>query len=1045
VEPQQRKSGSVAAAERRYLTIVFSDLIDYTGLSERLDPEDLLAVQQKYQTLALEIVERYGGFVSRLTGDGILIYFGYPIAHENDAERAVRASLELVQALKDLDLDVPGEPGFRLSVRLGVHTGPVLIGPELGSAGIIEHAVVGKAVNLASRLQTMAPPNSILVTSDTLELVEGLFDSTSLGMFGIKGLSQPVAVHTVTRSRPSTPRSSARFRRGATRVIGRETILERMKRSWSDVETSGRRRVLCIVGEAGHGKTRMSMVLRRHAELQSGNVLQINCHELFAQTPLYAVAATLWTSTGLNADDDDVGRTAKIENFLKGFGLSSAENVETANSLFETLGLPGPARQAVPILTKQRRFDLLLALLREMASKGPLLLWIEDAHWLDPSSAELLADLSARVAEAPILFLITARPLRHELALPTPDEIVQLEPLSEDQCLELARSLPGSDTLPPELLDRAITLADGNPLFVEQLMLSLIDNQGRSTWATGRDDVVPLTLAEMMSERLDRLPAGRRIVQMSACLGRSFTPKSLGLLLDDGQLEHGDVLDQLVKADILRIQEGTAEPSYEFRHALLQRAAHDSMVQSERRAAHARIAEMLGSGDSGPVIPEVFAHHLTAAGQVRKAVEAWLHAGRTAVRRSAYVEAIAHIERGLSLLAQLPDQLERETLEKGLQAALIGPLTATAGPTSEKMLRCCQRGLQLCKEGPPSPLIFAFLFGQFSHAICRGNSDLALTSAELFHSTAMAAKYESGQVIGHRLLGLVHLSRGNVAKAIEELQASLDLYSPERDEAATHVFGQNTQVHSRSVLSLSLLHAGRVDEALRVGAQALLSIDELQHPHSSALALGYVGGWVYGLCGASAQQMHATGRLEALAEQHRLQNFRIIGQAFKGWALCQSGDLQQGIAILDKAVRELEAVDFWLSLPGHMAVLADAMRQAKRYRDAADVCERALRHIALSGERLHEPELKLVRAAVAADAKGHVDDSIREMLHSAVASAQELSLPFCEHRAWRTMRSYVGNDCLGAEGEQRLEELSALNDLEERAGRIIGASYPQTA
>ena len=186
MEPQQRKSGSVAAAERRYLTIVFSDLIDYTGLSERLDPEDLLAVQQKYQTLALEIVERYGGFVSRLTGDGILIYFGYPIAHENDAERAVRASLELVQALKDLDLDVPGEPGFRLSVRLGVHTGPVLIGPELGSAGIIEHAVVGKAVNLASRLQTMAPPNSILVTSDTLELVEGLFDSTSLGMFDIK-------------------------------------------------------------------------------------------------------------------------------------------------------------------------------------------------------------------------------------------------------------------------------------------------------------------------------------------------------------------------------------------------------------------------------------------------------------------------------------------------------------------------------------------------------------------------------------------------------------------------------------------------------------------------------------------------------------------------------------------------------------------------------------------------------------------------------------------------------------------------------------------
>jgi class 3 adenylate cyclase/tetratricopeptide (TPR) repeat protein len=1045
VEPQQRKSGPAAAPERRYLTIVFSDLTDYTGLSERLDPEDLLEVQQKYQNLALGIVERYGGFVSRLSGDGILIYFGYPVAHENDAERAVRASLDLVQALKDLDPDVPGDPGFRLNVRLGVHTGPVLIGPEFASGGVVEHAVVGKAVNLASRLQTMAPTNSILVSSDTLELVEGLFDSTFLGELDIRGLSEQVAVHRILRARPSTPRSSARFRRGAKQVVGRDRLLERMNRHWAEVQATATRRLVWVIGEAGLGKTRLSMELCRHAELNGGRVVQVNCHELFARTPLYAVAGALWTQVGLQSDDDEKARATKIETFLARFGLATKANVETANSLFEILGGVASARQALPVLTKQRRFDLLLALLREVAGKTPLLLWIEDAHWLDPSSAELLADLWSRIGEAPILFLATARPLPHDLPLPAPDEVLELEPLSEAECRDLAHSMPDSDALPAELVDRAIGLADGNPLFVEQLMLSLIDNQGGATRPTGREEVLPLTLAEMMSERLDRLPGGRRIVQMSACLGRSFTPKSLAHLLGDPDVHQTDVLDQLVKADILRVQEDAAEPSYEFCHALLQRAAHDSMVQSERRATHARIADMLASDETGPPIPEVYAHHLTAAGAIRRAVDAWLRAGQSAGRRSAYVEAIAHIERGLELVDQVADQSERDALEKSLQAALIGPLTAIGDQTADRMLQCCQRGLQLCKEGPPSPLIFAFLFGQFSHAICSGNGELTLSSAELFQSAAIKVNSESGQVVGHRLLGSVHLGRADIARATKELKASLDLYRPERDQAALQMFGQNIQVHSLSILCLALLYVGEVEEALRFGIDALNSIDELQDPHSSALALGYVGGWVFGMCGALEQQRHAVARLEALASQHRLRNVRLFAEGFTGWILCRSGELERGIAMLEKAVGELEAVNFALSLPGYMAVLADNLRRAKRYHDAEDLCQRASKLIARSGQRLYEPELKRLCGMVAADARGHVDEEVRAMLQSAIDRAQELRLPLVEVRAWRTLQRYVGYERLGAHGNQRLKELAFLNDLEDRAARLIRANYPLTA
>lgn len=1037
--------GSVAAAERRYLTIVFSDLADYTRLSEQLDAEDLLDVQTRYQRLALEIVERYGGFVSSFSGDGILIYFGYPVAHENDAERAVRASLELVQAVQSLDLHLPDQPAIRLTVRVGLHTGPVLVGPELASGGILEHAAVGQAVNLASRLQSIAPPNSVLVSNETLELVEGLFDSTSLGSRSIRGLSLPVAVHQVTRARPSTRRGSARFRRGATRMIGRTDVIDLMWRSWADVQSGSKRHILFVIGEAGLGKTRLAMELAQRAQQQSGNVLQINCHELFSGTPLYAVAATLWARAGVGPDDDDTVRTDKLGALLERLGLRNAENIETANSLFEILGVRRAGPQgAAPVGLKQRQFDLFLALLRETTSRGPLVLWVEDAHWLDPSSAELLADLSAHVAEAPILFLVTARSIPGQLALPEADKVIHLAPLSEHECLELAHSVPGAKTLSSEVLDRAVTLADGNPLFVEQLTLSLIDSQSQSPHGGARDNALPLTLAEIISEKLDRLPGGRRIVQASACLGRSFTPKFLELLLDNQQTQHAELLEQLVKADILRIQEGTAELRYEFCHALLQRAASDSLVQSERRAIHGRIARVLASGGTGPVIPEVLAHHLTTAGQFQEAVGAWLQAGIAAARRSAYVEAIAHIERGLELLTQVADLKMRETLEIGLQAALIGPLTAIGGPTSERMLKCCQRGLQLCKDGPPSPLMFAFLFGQFSHAVCRGNGPLATSSAELFLSVAQNANYESGQVIGHRLLGLCRLTQGNVGKSVEALEASLQLYSAERDEAATHVFGQNTQVHSRSVLSLSLLHAGRIDEALRVGNEALQSIDELQHPHSSALALGYVGGWVFGLCGAVNQQMHAARRLVTLAEQHRLQSFRIFGQAFIGWALCRSGDLPQGITILEQAVKELEAVEFWLSLPGHMAVLADAMRVVGRRREAMDLCARALRHVTTAGERLHEPELKRVLAMTMRDERGRADDEVRELLHSAIGSARELGLPLFELRVLQSMKTCLGEGRLDTEATHRLRELSYLQGLEERAARFIGSTYPYT-
>jgi tetratricopeptide (TPR) repeat protein len=676
-----------------------------------------------------------------------------------------------------------------------------------------------------------------------------------------------------------------------------------------------------------------------------------------------------------------------------------------------------------------------------MANRRPLVLCIEDAHWIDPTGGELLPELARAVADKPVLFLVTTRPpVADHFDLTIPCATLQLSPLSEAECLELAASVPGAKILPEQVLRQVVMQADGSPLFVEQLTLSIIDNHGRAQAPGARGNELPLTLAEMVSERLDRIPGARRIVQMAACLGRSFTRPFIESLLETEPDQTAALLDRLVNAEILRRPDDAS--SYEFRHALLQRAAHELMVPSVRRAAHARIVRALQTG-RGPVVPEVLAHHLTEAGQFTEAATAWLQAAAAAARRSAYAEAIRHVERGLGLVGEIADPDARRNLEISLQASLIGPYTATSGATYEKVLTCCQRGLLLCREGPPNPLVFAFLFGQFTHSICRANMALAGTSADLFLSAATKANYDSGKVIGHRLAGMVLAGRGKLDESIAELKTSLDLYVPERDEAATHVFGQNAQVHSSSLLSFALIHAGRIEEALRVGSATLASIDELKHPHSSALALGYVGGWVYGLCGFTEKLMQASRRLVTLAEQHEIENMRRFGQAFIGWALCQSGDLAQGIAYLEQAVGELESVGFRLTLPTHMSVLANAMRRAGQHEEALAICRRALKIVDDGGERLCEPEVRRVMATVLAKLSGPSSPAARDMFRSAIECARAVHSPLLEYRALRSAGD-TAPDLLDAELRRRLDALASLGELPARA-HLVAAGLPAAA
>jgi len=1031
------------ASERRFLTIEFIDLVGSTDLAERLDPEDLGPLLRRYQRLALTVMGRFGGFVAQVFGDGILVYFGYPAAHEHDAERAVRAALALLQQLRDLDTNVHGRTLPRLEARIGIHSGLVLIAQELlVGAGTSRYDVVGEAINLSARLQTEAPPGGIAISQETMELVEGLFACKSLGVKSIKGLLRKVEVYEVMRALPGAKRTESRLRRGATRMVGREPAIERILSCWNVVKDESRCQTLAVVGDAGVGKTRLVLELSGRPEFVDATLLQAQCHEIFASTPLYPIGVFLWARAGLTADDEESVRYDKISGYLDELGCNTQDNRGLVASL---LGMAAPVTSteivATPQLLKRAQYEFIVSIVKQAAGARPVILWIEDAHWLDPSSAELLHDIVTTSARWPVLVVLTMRPFPKGPTLPAIDETVRLEHLGLEDCLELARSVPGAGVLSDEMVSKAVAAAEGVPFFLEQLVISLIEEQSRGPTPHRRLGGVPLMLAELMSERLDRRPGARRIAQAAACIGGSFTRDFLLALLKDEAGQVQERLEALVEAEILLPRRYGAEIRYEFRHALLQRMAHESMLHAERRLMHGRIVEVLRDAEGGePTIPEALAYHLTEAGAFPEAIGAWLRAGTSAGKRSAHVEAIEHIRKGLDLLDQIPDPGSRRQFELNLQVSLMGSLLATQSATSSELAACCERGLQLCEESAATGMVFPFAFGQFTFVNCRGRSSEAISLATQFISRAEREGFQSERVIGHRMLGQALLAQGSAAAAKPELERSLALYIPERDAAATHMYGQNTEVHTKSLLSLTQLCLGDVDAALDAGLDALQTADALRHPHSTAIPMVYVGGWVFGLCEATEQMMTEARNLLALAEQHRLYGFRAHAAAFVGWALCQGGNPGQGIPMIAKAIAAFDSVQFRLSEAGHLSNLADAQRRVGRLTDAAVTCERAMQ-LMPEGGRWLEPELRRVQAVIAADLAPTDWQRAETLFRCAIQCAQEFQFPVFERRCLVSFEQFLkSSGRRDVAVETRLGELSHLANLGQRVASAMRAS-----
>jgi len=984
--------------ERRYLTIVFCDLVGSTVFSEILDPEELHDLLLRYQHLCTEIVRSYNGVVARCVGDGLLFDFGYPVSHGNDAERAIRASLDILDQLPTIVASMGRNPPPTLSVRIGISTGLVVIGPELGPAWHLDHSIIGKPANIAARIQEAALPNSVLISRDTLDLVEGLFDVEPLGVRTLKGIAAPVPLFKILGSSSNLARNEARFQRGANKMVGRADSMNQLVNIWSKVRAGATLATVQIIGEAGVGKTRLVHEFRRLQLATNSHFIRINCFELSRNTPLFPIANCIRAEAQIFLSDSKNVNANKLRDFLSQFAADAGYPY-----IAPLLGLDDDEIKTPisPILVKKHLFGALISLMVGAGRSRPTVLCIEDTHWLDPSSTELLREIITACIALPILVLLTSRDVNKKFALNNHE--ILLNPLTSAESQELAHNIPGAHALPPQVLQRAVEISDGLPLFIEHVIISALDQQTGMQASVNPHLLsgIPPTLAEVLFERLDRFPGAKQVMQAAASFGRSF---SAGILCDVLALpleDLNDTLELLVRAEFLRRRDVGSQRLFEFRHTLLQRACYESMIQATKKGYHSRIVIALrkGSGSGDLSQPEMLAHHLTGAEMFEDAAQAWLKAGLDAVQKSANIEAIEHFRRALEVIGMIRDPVYRHKLAITAHASLIAPLVAVRGYASAEVADSCRRGLELCVTDAASPMAFPFLYAQFTWAVSSGHFAEAMSLAELFLKRTEASSYTPGTVIGYRLLGMSLFAGGKAIEARDALAKSIALYVPQRDDAVTYLFGQNSKVTGQSLLALIHFHLGDVEKALTVGFDTLQIAEEVKHPLSKAIAISYIGGWLAGYLGAVDVVSRQAKRLITLAENYNLGVFAAYGDSFLGWALVEQGHIGQGTTLLESAVEKFRQMGWRLSLPNVLLILSCAKCFSGNYDAAYSLCVEARRLSAEGGERWVEAEALRVEAMILA--KMHSTDLERaeSIMWASIECARRLKSPTFELRS----------------------------------------------
>jgi class 3 adenylate cyclase/predicted ATPase len=964
---------SAPDAERRQLTVLFCDLVGSTQLSSQLDPEDLRAVVRAYQEAAAEVIRQYEGHIAQYLGDGLLVYFGYPAAHEDDARRAVHAGLGIVHAIATLNTRLAAPYGVHLAVRLGIHTGQVVVG-QMGGGERHEHLALGETPNIAARLQALAPADAVVISAVTARLVRDTFHLEDLGTHALHGVAEPMAVSRV-RALPAMPGHDEEFMTaGVPFLVGREEESGLLRRRWEQSK-AGHGQVVLLSGEAGIGKSALVEVLR--AQVRAEGLLRIafRCSPYHTNSALYPVITHLERLWQFEPDDPPATKLAKLEAGLRPSSLPLAEIVPLLAGL---LSVPLPAeRYAELTLTsqqqKQQTLDALLAWMVAEAERQPVLVAWEDLYWADPSTLEILGLVIEQAPTVPMLHVLTYRP---EFSPPWPPRShitpLVLNRLERPQVEALITQRAGGKTLPVEVVQYIVAKTDGVPLYIEELtnMLlasPLLREEEDQYVLTGplHTVAIPDTLQDALMARLDQLNTAKEVAQLGAVLGREFAYELLQAIApqDEDTLQAG--LAQLVGAELLYHRGRPPRARYIFKHALIQDAAYASLLKSTRQQVHQQIAQVLEAQFPGFVEtqPELVAQHYTAAGCTEQAVHYWQRAGQQAGDRSAYLEAISHLTTGIELLTTLPETPERTQHAVTLYIALGAALQITKGHTAPEVEHAYTQAYALCQQVGETPELVQVLFGLWRFYMVRPQLHTARELGETLLRLAQRADDPALAVIAHYALGIVWFCLGALPAARQHLEEGIALYTPGQRRAPVFRMGLDPGFASRAFGALTLWSLGYPEQALARLHDALALAHGLSHPYSLAWArciAAYVSQFRRDVLAVYEQAEAAV----ALSTEQDFTLWEAWGTSLRGWALAMQGQGEVGLGQVRQGIAACRAAGAALFVPYFYTLLAEVCDHLGHTEDGLQALAEAHTLVEQQEERSWEAEIYRLRGVL---------------------------------------------------------------------------------
>lgn len=951
--------------ERRQLTVMFCDLVDSTAYSEKFDPEDLQDILRIYHDLCSEVVEDLDGYIAQYLGDGLLVYFGYPSAHENDAENAVRAALEIIKKLEQVNNNLEKSKGINLRVRIGIHTGIVVVG-NIGSGEKQEKIALGDVPNIAFQIQELCATNTINVSSVTHNLVEDSYDFNPADKKKLKGAAQKLGLYEVLRERKSIGEPDTKLTTGLTPLVGRKNeinlILDRWERTKEEYG-----QVVMLTGEPGIGKSRIAKAFRMQLEDKSYQSLKSYCSYYYRNSSLHPEIVNLEKLINFEDNDSNDEKILKLETMLRKFDLSLEDNVPIIAKL---LSIPLPDRyqksSLSPHILKKKTLEALVTFLLAQSVEKPIIKIIEDLQWADPSTIEFLSLLITHIPKSRILLILTFRP---EFKVPwhIHSHITQilLNRLTTKQIDEMMDLIAGEKNMPVEIKREIIDKSDGVPLFVEELTKMIIESKD-FTEGTESSELhknfsrieIPSKLHNPLMARIDMFSEYKNIMQIGAAIGREFSYELIKSVVPVGENFLNEGLSKFVDAELLYQKGVLPDASFIFKHALVERAAYESILKKKRKQYHRKIGETLEEkfARTSESKPELLAYHFSEADLSEKAVSYLLKAAEKAVMQSAHEEAINHLSKARELVTDSENFPRKEEKELQILTALIGPLRVVKGFASSEVEMVYTRARELTEKTGNTPELFMILRGLCGFYLAKAELNTSYAMAKRCYSLARDSDDFSSLIQANYLLAATSFCKGEIHLSSEYANKGISLYDPNKHSSQAKHYGQDPGVACLYWAACASWFLGYPDDAINKARQALKLAEELSHPYSISVALVLMAK-IHQLRNEANYIRKYADRAISISHQHGFEFFLEMGTILRGWSLVEEGKLEEGTLEIEGGLDSWHVTGARLLYPYSIALLSHARSRMGEREEAIQLLDKAIEISRKNSELFYEAEL----------------------------------------------------------------------------------------